>query len=1310
MNTKKITDNAPKLVSQRLLEIYIKLRERSDDLLLGQLITELCEIISIGRSLSNKRVNDQIERYIELCSIRVPSLRSHIDDVLNNKNSGIVTENSIALIAKVQDEKSVPNKFRAEVLNRLSVPEWERYGARGNGKPVNRIEGGVRVISKNKVRKNKKPLISVITVCWNAEKYIERAINSVVNQTYENVEYIVIDGASTDSTLSLLKKREKDIDYFLSEPDGGVYSAMNKALDCTTGEFVVILNSDDYLKPNFIEHSYLALMSSGGDITYCNYSTEAGLIECPDLSHAVLFTQLNVKHNTFMCSRKCFNEVGYFDATRKVNSDARWIRCAYLMGKRFVKINEDLVFYSTQGLSSASQSSMKDLIVSESASLIRLCFPFLTTQEVEKIYLSNFNSHSLDDVSRIYENLRGYCDVFDVSLKEFLIFNFENKSSYSWRPDDIKHNLRLINTCKVFGIDFSKITFDGEDAALGFLKKIEEFGVIKRTRPNVVLHFARDFSSPSETFIHEFVTDLNKSEEKNLNVFLCDKRLLSDVRAYPYVLTLPWSETDEQIRKVLYSELWEVLSPSLITNHFALNGFWLFERLTSEQRSTPVINICHGIDVFTINENKDYGKYIRTYCSLSNNVRFAAVSDYLKNVLIEQGVPPNKIDLLPNCIDGRFVTNQKVKDFYTPSRALKILNVGRLIDWKGHKYLIESLSMIAFPDGQGFVLTIVYGNMDRELQSLIKLAKSLNLEKSINFIPFVDFGNNPDYYSGFDIFILPSTLDNSTPPRTETFGVSILEAIASGLVVIGTTAGGIPEVIGNANNQALLIEHGSSDALAAALQSCIDNYKEIFLINYEYINNRLSYFSTENRRLRWHSIKSKIFAKRKKIAHFCSLGQGGAAGSSMNIHKELLAKGWDSFFITRKQEESRIDRFIPNVKYLSAEYSVDFQHLEVPRRQGFTMFSLDDYSISNQSLLNIVIDADIINLTWFAKFLSLKNVEFLSMTGIPVVITLRDMYSLTGGCHYFHGCERWKENCNPCPQYTVAADGYPGKVLNAKLNSWNYNNIHFLGISDHSEVILNNSPVSKGRNISVINNFVDERAFYPMIDRLDLRKVMSLPDSKFIIGYLPSFNSFVKGHTELINSLKLLALDVNVDNIAIAILSNDDFVDELKDYEVVRLNQTSDLNFLRGFYNAVDLIVVPSLEETFSNTTSESLFCGTPVAGFRTGVLASIEQAEFVHVVDVGDIRGLAGKFKKLIKNKTNRSACSAFANNLFSRNLIISKYENYFQKLINDSGQVNNHLTCFDSNENFEHAMYKSKSASIIKRMYSMRKKMIAK
>jgi hypothetical protein len=220
--------------------------------------------------------------------------------------------------------------------------------------------------------------------------------------------------------------------------------------------------------------------------------------------------------------------VGYFDATRKVNSDARWIRCAYLMGKRFVKINEDLVFYSTQGLSSASQSSMKDLIVSESASLIRLCFPFLTTQEVEKIYLSNFNSHSLDDVSRIYENLRGYCDVFDVSLKEFLIFNFENKSSYSWRPDDIKHNLRLINTCKVFGIDFSKITFDGEDAALGFLKKIEEFGVIKRTRPNVVLHFARDFSSPSETFIHEFVTDLNKSEEKNCLLFAFKNKLTND--------------------------------------------------------------------------------------------------------------------------------------------------------------------------------------------------------------------------------------------------------------------------------------------------------------------------------------------------------------------------------------------------------------------------------------------------------------------------------------------------------------------------------------------------------------------------------------------------------------------------------------------------------------------------------------------------------------------------------------------------------------------------------------------------------------
>lgn len=91
------------------------------------------------------------------------------------------------------------------------------------------------------------PLITVITVVYNGVKYLEETIQSVINQTYPNVEYIIIDGGSTDGTVDIIKKYEDYIDYWVSERDKGIYDAMNKGIMCSTGEIIGIINADDYL-------------------------------------------------------------------------------------------------------------------------------------------------------------------------------------------------------------------------------------------------------------------------------------------------------------------------------------------------------------------------------------------------------------------------------------------------------------------------------------------------------------------------------------------------------------------------------------------------------------------------------------------------------------------------------------------------------------------------------------------------------------------------------------------------------------------------------------------------------------------------------------------------------------------------------------------------------------------------------------------------------------------------------------------------------------------------------------------------------
>ena len=99
-----------------------------------------------------------------------------------------------------------------------------------------------------------KPLVSIITVCLNSEKTIEQTIQSVINQTYPNIEYIIIDGKSTDRTLEIIDKYRDKISIFVSERDEGLYYAMNKGLKLATGELIGIINSDDWYEPEAVEN------------------------------------------------------------------------------------------------------------------------------------------------------------------------------------------------------------------------------------------------------------------------------------------------------------------------------------------------------------------------------------------------------------------------------------------------------------------------------------------------------------------------------------------------------------------------------------------------------------------------------------------------------------------------------------------------------------------------------------------------------------------------------------------------------------------------------------------------------------------------------------------------------------------------------------------------------------------------------------------------------------------------------------------------------------------------------------------------
>ena len=131
--------------------------------------------------------------------------------------------------------------------------------------------GGLRSSGITKKSTDEKPLISVVTVVYNGEATLEQTILSVVSQTYENVEYIIVDGGSKDGTIDIIKKYECKIDYWQSEPDRGIYDAMNKGIGLAIGEWIYIIGADDF----FVDENVINELS---DLFIGSYDVISGTV------------------------------------------------------------------------------------------------------------------------------------------------------------------------------------------------------------------------------------------------------------------------------------------------------------------------------------------------------------------------------------------------------------------------------------------------------------------------------------------------------------------------------------------------------------------------------------------------------------------------------------------------------------------------------------------------------------------------------------------------------------------------------------------------------------------------------------------------------------------------------------------------------------------------------------------------------------------------------------------------------------------------------------------------------------------------
>ena len=200
-----------------------------------------------------------------------------------------------------------------------------------------------------------KPLVTIITVVFNGERFIEETILSVLNQTYPNIEYIIIDGGSTDGTVKIIQKYADQIDYWISEKDNGIYDAMNKGVSLGNGEILGLINADDYYFENCVELVVNAFNENKADLIFGNkflYDQKLNLRKKISVDIPKKAENLNIHsvHPTVFVHRTVYETIK-FNSTYKISADYDFLLNAYDNGYKYEKIDENLAVMRTGGAS-----------------------------------------------------------------------------------------------------------------------------------------------------------------------------------------------------------------------------------------------------------------------------------------------------------------------------------------------------------------------------------------------------------------------------------------------------------------------------------------------------------------------------------------------------------------------------------------------------------------------------------------------------------------------------------------------------------------------------------------------------------------------------------------------------------------------------------------------------------------------------------------------------------------------------------------------------------------------------------------------
>lgn len=373
-----------------------------------------------------------------------------------------------------------------------------------------------------------------------------------------------------------------------------------------------------------------------------------------------------------------------------------------------------------------------------------------------------------------------------------------------------------------------------------------------------------------------------------------------------------------------------------------------------------------------------------------------------------------------------------------------------------------------------------------------------------------------------------------------------------------------------------------------------------------------------------------------KVLHLSTSDiEGGAARAAYRLHQGLLSIGVTSQMLVRAKSSG--DRTVIAERTALTKLGPPSSGLPLrryPGRDG-TMFSAQwfpDTIASNVKRLN----PDIIHLHWVCN--GFLQIETLAKLNKPLVWTLHDMWPLTGGCHYAQECDRYQKSCGNCPQLkSLRERDLSRQIWQRKAKALKSLNLTLVAPSNWIAECARNSSLFKETRVEVIPHGLDLKQFRP-IDKQIARNLLHLPSDRKILLFGASSGAMDdprKGFQFLQAALKQLGASEWSDRLVITIFGMVQ-PDQPLDLGIQThyLGKLSDDLTLALAYSSADVMVVPSMQETFGQTASEALACGTPVVAFKaTGLKDVVAHQEGGYLAQPFDVEDLAQGIKWVLED-----------------------------------------------------------------------------